>query len=138
MGCELLIDSGADSSVTEKHTHILEYIEGYKFSVQGFSDNMPLIEDLLIVNTIFIYDNLDTGQVYLLQLNHCIYLCLYKHDSILCPNQLRAHGVSVDDRNRVHNPDNENVRCIISDGFRMPILTRGPITFLLEQHPMTK
>ena len=37
-GCEMLLDSGADTSVVGKHGFVTEIIEGISVSSQGFSD----------------------------------------------------------------------------------------------------
>jgi len=97
-GCEMLLDSGADTSVVGKHGFVTEIIEGISVSAQGFSDGQPALDDLPVVNALYAYDDRDSGEVILLELNHSIYLGSQKRDAIACPNQLRIHGVHVDDR----------------------------------------
>ena len=87
-GCEILIDSGADTSVVGKHGFVTEVIEGISVSAQGFSDSQPTLDDLPVVNALYAYDDQKSGEVLLLELNHCIYLGPQKRDAIACPNQM--------------------------------------------------
>ena len=65
-GCDLLMDSGADSYVIGKHAWIVEIVEGITVSAQGFNDSMPIDENLPIVNILYDYDHPDTGKVIIL------------------------------------------------------------------------
>jgi len=71
-GCEIIIDSGADTCVAGKHAWITEVVEGVTVSARGFSDNLPIEEDLPTVNAIYAYDSTYKGEVILLEVNHCI------------------------------------------------------------------
>ena len=84
----MLLDSGADTSVVGKHGFVTEVIEGVTVSAQGFSDGQPALNDLPVVNAFYAYDHPDSGEVYLLELNYCIYLGSQKTDAIACPNQM--------------------------------------------------
>ena len=65
-GCKLLIDSSADTCVAKKkHAWISEIIQGVKVFARGFSDTLPIEENLPIVNAIYAYDNPQTGEVIL-------------------------------------------------------------------------
>ena len=87
-GCDLLMDSGADSCVAGKHAWVVEIVEGVTVSAQGFNDSMPIDESLPIANVLYTYDHPGTGEVIILCINHCIYLGDKKIDSIACPNQM--------------------------------------------------
>ena len=67
-GCELLIDSGADTCVAGKHTWISEIIKGVTVFARGFSDTLLLEDNLPIVITIYAYDNPHTGEFILLEM----------------------------------------------------------------------
>ena len=94
-GCELLIDSSADTCVAGNHTWISEIIEGVTVSAYGFSDTLPIKENLPIVNAIYTYDNPHTGEVSLLEMIFSIYMGDKKIDSIACPSQMRLNGVYI-------------------------------------------
>ena len=96
-------------------------IEGVTISARGFSDNMPIEENLPIVNVIYAYNKLRTGEVILLELNYCIYMGAKKVDSIACPNQMRMNGIYVNDLPRSLFPDIDKAQTIIADDMQMPL-----------------
>ena len=51
--CEMQTDSGADSCVAGKHAWISESVEGLTVSAKGFSNSLPIEENLPIVNVIY-------------------------------------------------------------------------------------
>jgi len=131
----MLLDSGADTSVVGKHGFVTEIIEGISVSAQGFSDGQPALDDLPVVNALYAYDDTDSGEVILLELNHSIYLGSQKRDAIACPNQLRIHGVHVDDRPTSLFPNIKNTQCVIVDGKVLPLKMRGPLSYLSIRRP---
>ena len=80
-----------------KHGFATEVVEGVSVSAQGFSDAQPQLNDLSTVNPVYAYDDAHSGEVILLEVNHCIYLGSNKNNAIACPNQMCVHGVHVDD-----------------------------------------
>ena len=134
-GCDLLIDSGADTFVVGKHGFVTEIIEGVSVSAQGFSDAQPQLEDLPIVNAVYAYDDENSGEVILLEVNHCIYLGSQKNDAIACPNQMRVHGVHVDDRPRSLFPNEKNAQSILVNDITLPLKMRGPLVYLPVRRP---
>ena len=134
-GCELLIDSGADTCCAGRHAYILDIIPNMTVSCRGFSDNLPIEDNLPIANVIYAYDSKDRGEVILLRLNYCIYLGNKKCDAIACPNQLRLHGISVDERPSSLFPNESETQQITADGVVLPLLLRGPLTYLPIRRP---
>ena len=120
-GCELLIDSGADTCVAGKNACIKDVIKGVTVSARAFSDTLPIEEYLPIVNAVYAYDSPSTGEVILLETKHCIYMGEKKVDSIACPNQMRLNGVYVNDLLRQIFPNMDKVQTINADELRMPL-----------------
>jgi len=135
-GCELLMDSGADTCVAGKHAWISERIEGVTVSARGFSDSLPIVENLPIVNAIYAYDNPLTGEVILLEMNYSIYLGDNKTDSIACPNQMRLNGIYLNDLPRALYPEVETAQTIIADELSMPLHFNGPLAYLNVRRPI--
>ena len=96
--CDILMDTKVDTWCAGKHAYVLAIIEGISVSCRDLSDNLPVEENLPVVNIIYAYDCKKRGEVILLQLNHCIYLGGKKNDAIACPNQLRLFDIHVDER----------------------------------------
>ena len=126
----MLLDSGADTSVVGKHGFVTEVTEGISVSAQGFSDGQPALDDLPVLNALYAYDDHDSGEVIVLELNHSIYLGSQKRNAIACPNQLRIHGGHVDDRPISLFPDIKHAQCVIVDGKVLPLKMRGPLSYL--------
>ena len=97
-GCSMVIDSGADTCCAGKHAWVSSFVQGISVSCKGFSDTLPIEEDLPIANVIYAYDCPIRGDVILLHLNYCIYMGNKKDDALACPNQMRSYGVFVDER----------------------------------------
>ena len=55
-GCELLINSGTNTCGAGNHAYVLAIIEGISVSCRDFSDNLPVEENLPVVNVIYAYD----------------------------------------------------------------------------------
>ena len=55
-GCNLTMDTGVKTCCAGKHAYVLAIIEGISLSCQGFSDNLPVEENLPVVNVIYAYD----------------------------------------------------------------------------------
>ena len=124
------MDSGADTFVTGKHTWVSEIIEGTIVSAKGFNNNLPIIENSPMVNAIYAYDDESTGGVIILEINHCIYMIDNKDNAIACPNQMCIHDIHLDDRPSIFSPHEDNTQYIIADGIKMPLISKGPLTFL--------
>ena len=129
-GCDLLLDSGSDTFVAGKHAFITEVIEGVTVSAKSFDDSAPALNDLKIVNAVYAYDHLESGEIILLRENYCIYIGLNKDDSIACPNQMRAYGVHVDERPSSLFPTSEDTQCIIVDDIKMQLQMKGPLKYV--------
>ena len=81
-GCKVLLDSGADTCVAGKHAWVVDVIEGISATAHGFDDSASSLENLPIVNVKYAYDRPDTGEVVILEINHCIYMGNKKVDAI--------------------------------------------------------
>ena len=55
-GCNVHMDSGLDTYVASKHAYIVEVIEGFLASIQGFNDGIPALDKLPIINALYAYD----------------------------------------------------------------------------------
>jgi len=134
-GCKFILDSGADSCVAGKHAHVLEFVEGHTVSAQSFNDSAPPLTNMKIANVLFAYDLPNLGQTILLRVNHAIYLGDHKEDSLLCPHQLRVHGLNVDDRPQYLSPDDDSLQRIQNDALDIPLRHNGPTMFFFIRRP---
>jgi hypothetical protein len=93
--CELYSHEG--TCIAGPNCRVLEYT-GYTVTVSGFSDKLHgPIENVFIFKAATAYDDLVTGITYILVSGQSIYLGNDVEHTLLCPNQLRYNGVTVDD-----------------------------------------
>jgi hypothetical protein len=65
--------------------------------VFGYSKELHLMDNMPIATVCTVWTNPTTGKNVILVLNQCVYLRTQLKHSLICPNQLCAHGVVVDD-----------------------------------------
>jgi hypothetical protein len=90
-------DTHADTCVAGLNTVVLD-LTGKVVSVSPFCDTeYQSIEDVPVATVATAYDCPITGKVYILVINEALYLGDKMRNTLLNPNQLRAHGVQVQD-----------------------------------------
>jgi len=92
--CEL--DSHADTCVAGANCIVLEET-AQSVNVSAFTDSHQTLENLSIVTAATAYDDEATGTTYILIFGQALYLGDQMKNSLICPNQLRANGLTVDD-----------------------------------------
>lgn len=134
--CEL--DSHADTCVAGSNCTVIEYT-GYTVNVSGFSNKLHgAIENVPIVKAATAYDDPLTGITYILVLGQAIYLGNDVENTLLCPNQLRYNGVTVDDCPKHLAPrDNPSTHSIFipDQQVRVPLRLVGPVSVFDTRTP---
>jgi hypothetical protein len=92
--CEL--DSHADTCVAGPNCLILEYTDQV-VNVSAYSDELDTMTDVPVVTAATARDDLNTGNTTILILGQALYMGDRIKTTLLCPNQLRAFGITVDD-----------------------------------------
>ncbi|KAI2490437.1 Reverse transcriptase (RNA-dependent DNA polymerase) [Fragilaria crotonensis] len=90
------MDSHADTCVAGCNMVVLEDT-GQTVSVTPFTSEYNALKGIPIVSAATAYDCPTDGETYLLIFNECLFLGERLPVSLLCPNQLRAFGLSVRD-----------------------------------------
>ena len=110
-------------------------LSGRNFSVSPFSEEYASIANIPIATVATAFGCPDSGQVFILIFNEALYFGERMAHTLLCPNQLRAYGVTVDDTptqyNRasthsLHIPDSELCIPLELDGIISGFTTRAP------------
>ena len=92
------MDSHADTIVAGNNCVVLELSGRKNVSVSPFLEEYALIDNIPIATVLTTaYDCPDSGQVFILVFNEALYFGERMAHTLLCPNQLRAYGVTVDD-----------------------------------------
>ena len=137
VGYKLGIDSWADTCCVDKHAYIESYVEGKTVTTNGFSNELPAIKNLSIVNAKYAYDSEITGKTYILCIDQAISLSESMEHALLCTNQCRTNGILVDTRPSIYYPGEPDAQYIIDPGSgeRMPIHHWGPMPYINVRRP---
>ena len=127
------LDSHADTIVAGANCCILEYT-GRICDVSPYSDEYKPVTGVPIVKAATIWQSQYTGQEYLLILNEALWMPNLPN-TLINPNQLRAHGTQVQD-----NPYSGEPLFIQSHNkkFNMELLTNGTIIYANSRTPMNE
>jgi hypothetical protein len=85
------LDSHADTCCAGPNCKVLE-LTGEKVNVFPFSEKLSVVKDVPIATVVTIWENPRTGEMWLLIIHGALYFGLSLQESLLCLNQLRAHG----------------------------------------------
>jgi len=133
--CEL--DSHADTCVAGSNCVILE-VTNQTVNVSAFTEAHGVMQDIPIVTAATAFDDEKTGVTYILILGQCIYMGEHMNNSLLCPNQLRAHGIVVDDCPRHLAPaDKPSIHSIYApdEEFTIPLALNGVTSYFTSRTP---
>src|SRR5687768_4295252 len=90
------LDSHADTSTVGAKTALLILDHQQPVSVHGYADNVGPKDHCKTVSTIVAYDHPKTREVYMLEIHQAI-LIPELQLNLLCPNQMRAIAIQVND-----------------------------------------
>jgi hypothetical protein len=132
------LDSHADTCCAGFNCAVIE-VTGRTCNVIGFNCNNPNseINDIPIVKAATAYDS-PTGETYILVIPQALYLGEYLDYTLLCPNQLRHYGITVDDvpRHLAPNPDIATHSIFIpEDQITIPLEMLGVISCFQTRTP---
>jgi len=92
--CEL--DSHADTWVAGSNTLLLSQ-EDQTVSISGYTDELPVTQDIPIACVASLYEDPTSGELTMLIINQALYFGTRLLSMLLNPNQMSAHGILVDD-----------------------------------------
>ena len=136
--CEL--DSHADTCCFGPNAYIIRDTDK-TISVTGFNEALGTLKDVPIVTAAVAYDCPLTGHTFVLFFHHSLYFeNMNKH--LLCPSQMRANGVTVNDVPLLHLPQDERnpeAHSIITapphPGMHIPLSLHGPTSYFSVRKP---
>jgi hypothetical protein len=117
------LDSHADTCCAGPNFKVLE-LTGEKVNVFPFSEKLSAVKDIPIATVATIWEDPRTGEMWMLIIHKALYFRPSLQESLLCPNQLRAHGIKVDDMPVQFNP-NSSHSIIVSDQLEIPLDMHG-------------
>ena len=135
--CEL--DSHADTCAFGQRSTFLISTLSDKISVSGFHPKMETILDVKIASVAVAYDCVSTLSTYILFFHNVLYIPSMEVN-LLCPDQLREHGVKVNDIPLLRIPPQERTiehHSIIEpqSGLHIPLEYNKPFSFFTVRKP---
>jgi hypothetical protein len=133
--CEL--DSHADTCIAGSNCMVME-VTSQTFNISAFMEAHGIMQNIPIVTATTAFDDSKTGITYILVLGQCIYLGDQMPNTLLCPNQLRANGLIVDDcPHHLAPTDQPSTHSIHSPDYNMmiPLLLRGVASYFTTRTP---
>ncbi|MGH3624303.1 MAG: hypothetical protein ACRDQ5_21370 [Sciscionella sp.] len=133
------MDSHADTCCAGSTTRVIEYT-GKSCDVQPFADHYEAMTDVPIVKAGTAYDDPNTGITYILVISQALYFGLKLTHSLLCPNQMRANGVIVDDvpRHLSQNMKSSHSIYFLEEKVGIPLQLHGCLSYIPTRTPTIK
>jgi hypothetical protein len=130
--CEL--DSHADTCVAGSNFVLLEHTSK-TVDVHNYSKELNVMRDIPIATATAatVWTKPHTGESYLLVFNQCIFFSNQLKHSLVCPNQLRAHGVVVNDVPSQF--DRKSKHAIVHEELLIPLKISGVIPYFDSRLP---
>ena len=129
------LDSHADTSVVGCDTALLIHDYETPVQVQGYNGDVGERSNCRFVSAVVAYDHPASGDVYMLVIHQAILIPSMSHN-LLCPMQLRDHGLTVNDEPKYMalNPTDEHHAITFRDHNTQG---GGPLRIPLELHGVT-
>jgi hypothetical protein len=121
------LGSHADTCVAGANCTILEETDQL-VDVSAFSESLETMKNAPIVTAATAFDDPRTGTTYILILGQAIYMGEQMQNTLICPNQLRANGIIVDEcPKHLSPPDNPSSHSMYSNehDFKIPLSLKG-------------
>jgi hypothetical protein len=117
------LDSHADTCCAGPNFTVLE-LTREKANVFPFSEKLSAVKDIPIATVAMIWEDPRIGEMWLLIIHEALYFGSSLQESLLCPNQLRAHGIKVDDTPVQFDP-NSSHSIVVPDQLEIPLEMHG-------------
>jgi hypothetical protein len=138
MNCEL--HSHADTCCFGKGAYILSIDQGSCAEVTGFSTQLGSVKSVPIVSAAVAYDCPVTFQTYILVFHQSLYIEDF-NSHLICPNQMRLAGISVNDCPLQFLPPKQRTHdshTIHTAQLRIPLQMKGVISYFQTRKPTRK
>jgi hypothetical protein len=131
------LDSHADTIVAGSNCIVMHYT-GKECNVSPYTDQYEDIKNVPIVQAATAYDDPETGVTAILMLNEAMWMGDTMEHALVNPNQLRAHGITVQDNPFASAPiyisteGRDLVMPLTSKGTALGVSTRTPTNHELK------
>lgn len=129
--CEL--DTRADTCCAGINCKPL-FFTGQQCEVQGFYDGFTPVPNVPVATVATVWSDPLTGEGYVLIIHEALYFGDTMDHSLINPNQLRQHGVVVNDNPYEVDPT-KSMGIRVDDVGIIPFLSKGSMVFFNTRHP---
>jgi hypothetical protein len=127
------LDSHADTCCAGDNTRVVSFT-GEQVNVAPFSEAYDALKDIPIATVATVWECPKTMEGFLLIINEALYFGKKLKVSLLCPNQLRNHGIQVNDTPKQF--DKKSTHSIRTEkGQEIPLELDGVISYLQTRKP---
>lgn len=134
------LDSHADRSAVGSETALMILNHERPASVHGYADDVGPKAHCKTVSAMVAYDHPTMGEVYMLEIHQVILIPELK-TNLLCPNQMRAIGVQVNDEPNftLATPTDDHHAIVVppmeenQESFRIPLSLKGVFSYFPTQ-----
>ena len=131
----LELDTHADTCVAGASTVVLD-LTGKNDSVTPFcEEEYAPITEIPIATVATAYECPDLVRVWVLIINKTLYFGAKMTNTLLCPKQLRQHGIVIEDRPRQFDRSSSHIIFIPSQDIPLPLSLNGIISGLVTRQP---
>ena len=130
------IDTRADTICAGKASRVIEYTDQV-CDVSPFTSEYEPMRNIPVAKTATAYDHPYDHETYILVTVQSLHFGEKLENTLLCPNQMRSHGIEVDDVPRHLSVDGKSSHSIYipADDVRLPLLLHGCISYLPTRYP---
>jgi hypothetical protein len=108
---------------------------GESATVHSFSDERKPFADVPIGTVATAWVNPETSETFILVMNEALYFGDRLDHSLLCPNQLRAYGIMVNDTPRQFDAESNHSIMISGENVTIPLEMNGVISYFSSHKP---
>ena len=127
-------DSHADTCVAGSNTLLIESTDK-TVTVSPFSGEYSPTRNVPVATVATAWDDPTTGQTYILIINQALYFGNRVAGTLLCPNQMRQNGVTVDDVPRQFDASSTHSLFFPKEDLRIPLDMKGVISGFTTRKP---
>ena len=122
------LDSHADTCCAGSNMEVLE-LTGEKVTVTPYSDQYAAVTDIPIATVVTVWENPTNGEAWMLVIHEALYFGPKLKESLLCPNQLRAAGIIVEDAPKQFDASSSH-SITVPGTLEIPLQMHGVISYL--------
>jgi len=131
------LDSHADTTCVGKIFKVISYTDRV-CEVSPYHPSYKSLMNVPIVQAATAYDDAETGETFILIFNECLHLGDALENTLMNPNQVRAHGITVDDILKHLSPDPKLATHSIyvpKEDLKIPLQLKGVISYFSSRYP---